>query len=133
MIKQAAEDSAYLHVAGMALQAITGVRANVHIARRAFTVNRTGFNQRKGKPIAVSCDLRGEMMYEFLAKVIEVVAPGVKEWKGVKGSSGDGSGNLGFGFRPETVGSFPEIAVNYDSWVSIRIAHIVGSRIDQSC
>ena len=115
IIRQAAEDSAYLHVGGMVLQAITGVRATVHMARRAFTVGRISFNQRKGKPIAVSCDLRGEMMYDFLAKVIEVVAPGIKEWKGVKGSSGDGSGNLGFGFRPETVGSFPEIAINYDS------------------
>ena len=78
LIRQAAEDSAYLHVGGMVLQAITGVRAQVHMAKRAFTVGRMTFNQRKGKPIAVSCDIKGEMMYDFLAKVIEVVAPGVK-------------------------------------------------------
>ena len=55
-------------------------------------------------------------MYDFLAKCIETVFPSIKEWKGLKGSSGDGSGNLGFGLSPETVGGFPEIAVNYDAY-----------------
>jgi large subunit ribosomal protein L5 len=40
--------------------------------------------------------------------------PKIKEWKGVKGSSGDSSGNLTFGFTPEETALFPEVEVNYD-------------------
>jgi len=55
-------------------------------------------------------------MYHFLAKVVDVVMPKIKDYKGASGGSGDGSGNLAFGFTSETVGMFPEIEVNYDSY-----------------
>ncbi|KAL9098289.1 MAG: hypothetical protein Q9187_009686, partial [Circinaria calcarea] len=116
LIRDALTDSAYLHVAGMVLQAITSVRAHVHLARRSTNIGRATFEQRAGKPIAVSCTLTGETMYDFLAECVETVFPAIKEWKGIPGSSGDGSGNLGFGLRPETVAAFPEVAVNYDSY-----------------
>ena len=115
LVRDAGTDSAYLHVAGMVLQAISGVRAKVHIAKRSFTVGRNTFNQRAGQPIAVSVDIKAEAMYDFMAKVVEVVLPRIKDWKGIPGSSGDGSGNLGFGLSPEIVGGFPEIEVNYDA------------------
>lgn len=60
-------------------------------------------------------ELRGEDMYHFLAKVVEVVMPRIKEYKGVSGKSGDSSGNIAWGFGPETVGTFPEVEVNYDA------------------
>jgi large subunit ribosomal protein L5 len=53
-------------------------------------------------------------MYHFLSKCVDVVMPKIKDWRGVKGSSGDSSGNLAFGFTPEEVAMFPEVEINYD-------------------
>ena len=108
--KEVVSNSAYLHVAGLVLQSITNVRATVHRARKSIA----NYNVRERQAISVSCDLRGEDMYCFLAKLVDVVMPKIKEYKGASGGSGDGSGNLAFGFSSETVGGFPEIEVNYD-------------------
>lgn len=95
----------------MVLQAITNVRAQVFEAKHTIA----NFNLRKGRSCAVGVELRGEDMWCFLAKVVEVVMPKIKEWNGVGGVSGDGSGDIGWGFGPEVVGSFPEVEVNYDA------------------
>lgn len=102
--------SAALHVAGLVLQSITNVRATVHRARKSIAT--LGLRERQA--VSVSCDLTGEDMYCFLAKVVDVVMPKIKDYKGVSGGSGDGSGNLAFGFPGETVAGFPEIEINYD-------------------
>lgn len=112
MVKEAIEGSAPLHVAGMVLQSITGVRAEVHKARKSVA----GFGIRAGQHLSVTCDLRGENMYHFLSKVVDVVLPKIRDWKGVKGSSGDSSGNIAFGLTGEEVALFPEIEVNYDMY-----------------
>ncbi|SLM41290.1 mitochondrial 54s ribosomal protein 7 5 [Lasallia pustulata] len=105
-------ESSYLHAAGLALQNITNVRATVHRARASIP----HLGLQEGAAVSVSCDLRGEDMYCFLAKVVEVVMPRIKDYKGVSGGSGDGSGNLAFCFPAETVGMFPEIEINYDMY-----------------
>lgn len=110
MVKGALEDSAYLHVAGMIMQSISNVRVVSHKTRK----NVSGFGLRAGQYVAVTAELKGEDMHHFLAKVIDIVMPKIKEWKGVKGSSGDSSGNISFGFTPEEVAMFPEVEVNYD-------------------
>ncbi|QIW98336.1 hypothetical protein AMS68_003854 [Peltaster fructicola] len=112
MVKGALSDSGHLVVAGMALQAITGVRAQTHAVTRSLA----GFNLRAGRHVSVTCDLEGEDMYHFLSKVVDVVMPKIKDYKGIKGSSGDSSGNIAFGFTPEQLGLFPEIEVNYDAY-----------------
>ncbi|KAI4200845.1 MAG: hypothetical protein LQ350_003647 [Teloschistes chrysophthalmus] len=105
-------DSSYLHVAGMVLQAITNVRAEVARAKHDIS----NFGIRKDQTaMAVKAELRGENMYCFLSKVVDVVMPRIKEYKGVSGGSGDGSGNLAFGLQSSAVGAFPEVEVNYDS------------------
>lgn len=111
MVKGAISDSSHLHVAGMVLQAITNVRATAHETKGSVA----GFGIRGGQHLSVTCELTGEDMYHFLGKCIDVVMPKIKDWRGVKGSSGDNSGNIGFGFTGEVVGSFPEIEVNYDA------------------
>lgn len=110
-VQDAGSDSAYLHVAGMVLQAITNVRCKVYVAKQSIS----NFNLREGKAMAVGCELRGEDAWCFLNKVVEVVMPGIKDYTGVSGGSGDGSGNLAFGFAKDVVGTFPEVEINYDS------------------
>ena len=110
-VREAATDSAYLHVAGMVLQAITNVRCKVYVAKQSIV----NFNLRKGKAMAVKCELTGEDAWHFLNKVTELVMPRIKDYKGVSGASGDGNGNLAWGFEREVVGTFPEVEVNYDA------------------
>jgi len=113
-VKGAIEDSAPLHVAGMAMQAITNVRVEAHKTKQSVA----GFGIREGQYLSVTCELQGEDMHHFLSKTLDVVMPKIKDWKGVKGSSGDSSGHLAFGLSPEQVALYPEIEVNYDMCVT---------------
>lgn len=111
-VKQAAtEGSQWLHVAGMAIQAISNVRVETFKSRSS--VSTWGIAPGRDS-VAVKAELRGENMHHFIGKLVDVVMPKIKEWKGIKGSSGDSSGNITFGLTPEAVALFPEIEVNYD-------------------
>ncbi|KAF3935520.1 hypothetical protein ABW19_dt0201241 [Dactylella cylindrospora] len=117
------KDPLAIHVAEKVAQVITGSKATVHDARRSVMQ----WGVKKGEPIAVTARMGGPEMYRFLATCVEVVMPKIKEFKGVKGSSGDRSGNLAFGFDPEIVAQFPEVEVNYDMYPAKMIpgAHII--------
>ncbi|KAI9826928.1 MAG: hypothetical protein M1832_005867 [Thelocarpon impressellum] len=112
MVSGAMEDTAHLHAAGMVVQAMTGVRATACRSRRQVAQ----WGLRAGKFVAVKAELRGEDMQHFLAKVVDVVMPRIKDWRGVKGSAGDSSGNISFGLPPDGVALFPEVEVNYDMY-----------------
>ncbi|KAF2023019.1 ribosomal protein L5 [Setomelanomma holmii] len=112
MVPEAQENSANLHVAGMILQAITNVRAVSHKAKH----NVVGWGLREGRYISATATMEHEDAQHFLAKLIDVVLPRIKEWKGVPGSAGDGHGNIQFGLEPEQLALFPEIEVNYDAY-----------------
>jgi large subunit ribosomal protein L5 len=111
MVPEAQENSANLHVAGMIVQAISNVRAVTHKARH----NVVGWGLREGKYVSVTAEMVREDAHHFLAKLVDVVLPRIKEWPGVPGSSGDGSGNMTFGLTPEQLSLFPEIEANYDA------------------
>jgi len=119
----ALKDDFAIRVAAMTAMTITGVQPEFHVAKK--TIAQWGFT--KDKLCAVSATIKGPQMYRFLASCIEIVMPKVKEFRGVKGSTGDRSGNLAFGFDPEIVAQFPEIEVNYDMYPTKLIpgAHII--------
>jgi large subunit ribosomal protein L5 len=104
--------SGFLHVGGMILQTITNQRAVVHTARK----NEQSWGLIRGRPVSLTVDLKGEDMYHFLGKLINVVLPRIKDWNGVRATTGDNSGNLSFGLNPEVVAGFPEIEINYDAY-----------------
>jgi large subunit ribosomal protein L5 len=110
MVKGALQDKAYLAVAGMVVQAITGVRAEVRNSKQQLAT----WSLRKDIPIAMKAELKGPQAYRFLSSLVDVVMPRIKDYQGAKGSSGDSSGNISFGFSPEAVALFPEVEVNYD-------------------
>lgn len=122
------KSSAPVHVAGMALQAITNARVTTHEAKH----NVASWGLTKGRTVAATVNLKGEDMYHFINKLITVVMPRIKDWRGVRATTGDSSGNLSFGFEPEIVGAFPEIEVNYDSYVDSR-RHCRFSSLRLSC
>ncbi|EHL00018.1 putative 60S ribosomal protein L7, mitochondrial [Glarea lozoyensis 74030] len=112
MVKGAIDDSAHLHVAGMVLQAVTGVRPKVHRAKRGLAQ----FGLRERMPISLTCQFRGNQAYDFVDKCISLVFPKIKDWEGVVGTTGDSSGNIAFGFNREGAMLFPEIEINYDMY-----------------
>ncbi|ETN40686.1 uncharacterized protein HMPREF1541_04965 [Cyphellophora europaea CBS 101466] len=108
----ASKGSPPLHAAGLLLQSITNKRVEVHRAKKSVSQ----WSLIAGKPISLTVDLEGEDMYHFLSKVITVVLPRIKDWRGVRATTGDSSGNLTFGLEPETVAAFPEVETNYDAY-----------------
>lgn len=67
-----------------------------------------------GNPIGCKVTLKGDKMYQFLDKLVEVVLPRMKEWPGLPESAGDATGNIGMGFPPSALSLFPEIENNFD-------------------
>lgn len=110
-IRKANKTSAPLHVGGMVVQAITNVRCSIIRAKQSIAE----YPLRKGKAMGVICELRGEDMWCFLSKLVDLVMPRIKEFKGVSEGSWDGSGNLSWGMAKEAVSLFPEIEINYDA------------------
>ncbi len=85
------------------LSVISGQKPVVTRARKSVSA----FKIRKGLPIGVKVTLRGKRMLDFLDKVIAIVFPRVRDFRGIKESSVDAKGNLNIGFTDQTL--FPEI------------------------
>ena len=85
---------------------ITGQQPTVTRAKTSIA----NFKIREGMPIGVKVTLRGELMYEFLYKLISVALPRIRDFRGVSSDSFDGRGNYSLGIKEHTV--FPEINVD---------------------
>jgi large subunit ribosomal protein L5 len=79
------------------------------------------FKLRAGVPVGAKVTLRGERMYEFLDRLINVAMPRIRDFRGVSARSFDGRGNYSFGVKEQII--FPEIA--YDKIDAIRGMDIV--------
>lgn len=82
---------------------ITGQKPVVTKARKAIS----SFKIREGMPIGLKVTLRGRRMYDFLTRLIAIVLPRVRDFRGVSGKSFDGSGNYSLGFSEQMI--FPEL------------------------
>jgi len=85
------------------LAKITGQKPAVRLAR----ISVAGFGIRAGMPVGLSVTLRGAKMYAFLGRLIAVVLPRLRDFRGVPLKSFDQKGNYTLGFAEHTV--FPEI------------------------
>ncbi|AIH04226.1 MULTISPECIES: 50S ribosomal protein L5 [Thermodesulfobacterium] len=85
------------------LAQITGQKPKICRARKSIA----GFKLRKGMPIGVMVTLRGDRMYDFLTRLINIALPRTKDFKGLPKSGFDGRGNYTFGITDHTI--FPEI------------------------
>ncbi|KAI1076295.1 54S ribosomal protein L7 [Whalleya microplaca] len=104
----------HLIVGRSVLQTITGVRPEITTTRSS--VSHWGII--KGDRSGVKCTMRGNQAYEFIDKVVNLVFPKIKEWQGVKGTTGDGAGNISWGFDPQEMMYFPEVEANYSLYPS---------------
>ena len=92
----------YTHIAD-SVTAIAGQKAMVAKARIAIS----NFKLKKGQPVGIYVTLRGKRMYDFLNKLVNVVFPRVRDFRGINPKSFDGKGNYTVAIKENTV--FPEI------------------------
>ncbi len=85
------------------LAAITGQKPIVSKARKAIS----NFKLKQNQPVGVSVTLRGNRMYDFLNKLVNVTFPRVRDFRGISPKSFDGRGNYSVAIKEHTV--FPEI------------------------
>lgn len=111
------------------LSIITGQKPLVTRARKAIS----GFKLRKDLPIGCKVTLRNKRMYEFLDRLISIVLPRIKDFRGLSPKSFDGRGNYTLGLSELNV--FPEI--NIDTIESVQGMDITlvisGNSNEQSC
>lgn len=86
-----------------ALALIGGQRPQVIISRRSIA----GFKLREGNVAGVTTTLRGQRMYDFLARLIHIALPRMRDFRGIALTSVDRSGNLTIGIRDSSI--FPEV------------------------
>lgn len=102
-LKEAAKDEGVLQKAAVDLAVITGQKPAVRRARKSIA----GFKLNKGDPVGLMTNLRGQRMYDFLAKLFNIVLPRVRDFRGLPTSGFDGHGNYTLGIEEAIV--FPEI------------------------
>jgi large subunit ribosomal protein L5 len=101
-VKGAVENKARMDAAARDMATITGQRPTIRKARQAISA----FKLRQGMPIGCAVTLRGDRMWEFADRLITVVLPRIRDFRGVKDKL-DGRGNYTLGLSEQSV--FPEI------------------------
>jgi large subunit ribosomal protein L5 len=105
-VGEAVKDTKKVKNAAEELSAIAGQKAVITHAKKSIA----GFRVREEMPLGCKVTLRGDRMYEFLDRLINVALPRVRDFRGVKATSFDGRGNYAMGLKEHIV--FPEI--NFD-------------------
>lgn len=105
-VGEAVKDTKKVKQAAEELSQIAGQKAVITKAKKSIA----GFRVREEMPLGCKVTLRGDRMYEFLDRLINVALPRVRDFRGVKGNSFDGRGNYAMGLKEHIV--FPEI--NFD-------------------
>ncbi len=111
-VGEALDNAKSLDAAVDELTLITGQKPVVTKARRSIAA----FKLREGRAIGVKVTLRGERMWSFLDRLINVALPRTRDFRGVSGDSFDGRGNYTLGVREQII--FPEI--QYDKIDKVR-------------
>lgn len=113
---QAVENAKVIDSAVRTLETIAGQKPVVTKSKKAIS----NFKLKEKQPIGVSVTLRGRKMWEFLDRLIFVVLPRERDFRGINPNKFDGKGNFNFGLKEQII--FPEI--DYD-----KIDFILGMNI----
>lgn len=123
---EAAQNAKILDEAVEIFQAITGQNPIITRAKKSVA----NFKIREGMPVGCKVTLRGQQMYEFLYKLINVALPRVRDFRGVSAKSFDGRGNYSLGLTNHTV--FPEIKIDdFDKVLGMDIVVVTTAETDE--
>ena len=109
---EAVQNPKIVEGAAQELTRIAGQKAVVTNAKKSIA----GFKLREGMPIGCRVTLRGEKMYDFFSKLVNVALPRVRDFRGVSVKAFDGRGNYSLGVKEQII--FPEI--DYDKIDKIK-------------
>lgn len=98
-VGDAAKDSKLIEGAIRDLTAITGQKPQVTKARKSIAQ----FKLREGMPIGAHTTLRGDMMWEFLDRLIAIALPRIRDFRGLSPKQFDGNGNYTFGLTEQSM------------------------------
>ena len=116
-IGEAKENVKILENAAKDMETITGQKPVLTKAKNSVA----NFKIREGMPIGCKVTLRGEKMYEFLDRLVNLALPRVRDFRGVNPNSFDGRGNYALGLKEQYI--FPEI--EYDKIDKVRGMDII--------
>ena len=111
-VGEAKENAKLLDAAISDMETITGQKAVVTRAKNSVA----NFKIREGMPIGCKVTLRGDKMYEFVDRLINLALPRVRDFRGVNPNAFDGRGNYALGIKEQLI--FPEI--EYDKIDKVR-------------
>ena len=111
-VGEAKENAKLLEAAVKDLETITGQKAFTTKAKNSVA----NFKIREGMPIGCKVTLRGEKMYEFLDRLVNLALPRVRDFRGINPNAFDGRGNYALGIKEQLI--FPEI--EYDKVDKVR-------------
>lgn len=108
------------------LTLIAGQKAVATKAKKSIS----NFKLREGMPIGAKVTLRGDMMYEFLDRLISVAIPRVRDFRGLNNKGFDGNGNYTLGVKEQII--FPEISIDKINKVTgMNITIVIDSNTDK--
>jgi large subunit ribosomal protein L5 len=116
-VGEAKENSKILDSAMADMEKITGQKAVTTKAKNSVA----NFKLREGMPIGCKVTLRGDKMYEFLDRLVNLALPRVRDFRGVNPNAFDGRGNYALGIKEQLI--FPEI--EYDKVDKVRGMDII--------
>ena len=116
-VGEAKENAKLLDAAIADMELITGQKAIATKAKKSVA----NFKIREGMPIGCNVTLRGEKMYEFADRLINLALPRVRDFRGVNPNAFDGRGNYALGIKEQLI--FPE--VEYDKVDKVRGMDII--------
>ena len=111
-VGQGIEDTKTVDAAAAELAMIVGQRPVIRKSKKAIAA----FKLRAGIPVGCMATLRGNRMYEFLDRLLNVALPRIRDFRGLSARSFDGRGNYSLGIREQLI--FPELG--YDDMERIR-------------
>ena len=116
-VQGAVESKSKVETAARDLGTVTGQKPTIRNAKKSIA----GFKLREGMPIGCAVTLRQDRMWEFADRLISVVLPRIRDFRGLTGKGFDGHGNFAMGITEQIV--FPEI--EYDKIDTIRGLNVV--------
>ncbi len=123
---EAVQNAKALDAASADLTAITGQKPVTTRAKKSIA----NFKIRAGNPIGMMVTLRGERMYEFFDRLVNIALPRIRDFQGAPSNAFDGRGNYSLGVREQLI--FPEI--DYDKIDRIRglqVTMVTSARTDE--
>ncbi|MDD2972269.1 MAG: 50S ribosomal protein L5 [Lachnospiraceae bacterium] len=116
-VGEAKDNAKVLETAVKDMETITGQKAVLTKAKNSIA----NFKLREGMPIGCKTTLRGDKMYEFLDRLVNLALPRVRDFRGVNANAFDGRGNYALGIKEQII--FPEI--EYDKVDKVRGMDII--------